>query len=95
MVISDFSKEYYEKMFLKQDSALLKTDPKFIGLFDNFAFDEVVKPDIGGKETGDGMQHMTLLATLIGCQGIDGLRTMLPAAMNFGVTLMEIKNIVY
>ncbi len=72
MAISDFSKDYYEKMFLKQDSVLLKTDPKFIGLFDNFAFDEVVKPDIGGKETGDGMRHMTLLATLIGCKVLTG-----------------------
>ena len=72
MAISDFSKDYYEKMFLKQDSVLLKTDPKIIGLFDNFAFDEVVKPDIGGKETGDGMRHMTLLATLIGCKVLTG-----------------------
>ncbi len=72
MAISDFSKDYYEKMFLKQDSVLLKTDHKFIGLFDNFAFDEVVKPDIGGKETGDGMRHMTLLATLIGCKVLTG-----------------------
>ena len=35
------------------------------------------------------------LATLLGCQGVDEFRAMLPAAMNFGVTPVEIKEIAY
>jgi len=35
------------------------------------------------------------LATLLGCQGIDEFEAMLPAALNFGVTPVETKEIVY
>lgn len=96
MAISDFSKNYHEKMFQGYVSSFLETDPEFIELFDNFAFDEVINmPDIGGKEVDGRMRHMAILATLLGCQGIDEFRVMLPAAMNFGVTPVEIKEITY
>lgn len=96
MAISNFSKEYHEKMFPGYVSDFLKTDPEFIELFDNFAFDEVVNmPDIGGREVDGRTRHMAILATLLGCQGIDEFKAMLPAAMNFGVTPIEIKEIVY
>jgi 4-carboxymuconolactone decarboxylase len=52
-------------------------------------------PEIGGKEVDDRTRHMAILATLLGCQGIDEFKAMLPAAMNFGVTPVEIKEIVY
>jgi 4-carboxymuconolactone decarboxylase len=96
MAISNFAKEYHEKMFLQYSSELAKTDPEFIELFDNFAFDEVINmPEIGGKEVDGRTRHMAILATLLGCQGIDEFKTMLPAAINFGVTPVEIKEIVY
>ena len=38
---------------------------------------------------------MAILATLLGCQGIDEFRAMLPAALNFGVTPVEVKEITY
>ena len=38
---------------------------------------------------------MAILATLLGCQGVDEFRCMVPAALNFGVTPVEIKEIVY
>ena len=38
---------------------------------------------------------MAILAALLGCQGVDEYRAMLPAAMNFGVAPVEIKEIVY
>ena len=43
MAITEFSKNYHEKMFPKYHSAFLETDPEFIERFDNFAFDEVVR----------------------------------------------------
>jgi 4-carboxymuconolactone decarboxylase len=96
MAISNFAKEYHEKMFPKYESELAKTDPEFIELFDNFAFDEVINmPEIGGKEVDGRTRHMAILATLLGCQGIDEFKSMLPAAINFGVTPVEIKEIVY
>lgn len=96
MAISEFAKQYHEKMFPNYVSTFAETDPEFIELFDNFAFDEVVNmPDIGGKEVDGRTRHMAILATLLGCQGIDEFKAMLPAAMNFGVTPVEIKEITY
>ena len=96
MAITEFAKEYHEKMFPGYKSKFLETDPEFIERFDNFAVDEVVNMlDIGGKEVDGRTRHMAILATLLGCQGIDEFRAMLPAAMNFGVTAVEIKEITY
>lgn len=91
MAISKKAKEYHEKMFPGYVSSFLETDPDFIERFDNFAFDEVVNQD----DLEDKTRFIAILATLIGCQGIDEFRVMLPAAMNFGVTPVEIKEIVY
>lgn len=84
MAVSDYISEF------------LKTDPEFAELFDNFAFDEVINmPDVGGKEVDGRTRHIAVLAALIGCQGIDAFRAMLPAAMSFGVIPVEIKEITY
>lgn len=91
MAITEKAKAYHEKMFPKYISKFLETDPEFIEKFDNFAFDEVVNHD----NLSDRTRFTAILATLIGCQGIDEFRAILPAAMNFGVTPVEIKEIVY
>jgi 4-carboxymuconolactone decarboxylase len=91
MAISDFAKNYHEKMFPNYKSQFAQTDPEFIELFDNFTFDEVVNhDDLDGRT-----RFMAILATLLGCQGEDEFRAMLPAALNFGVTPVEVKEIVY
>lgn len=91
MAITEFSKDYHEKMFPGYHSAFLDTDPEFIERFDNFAFDEVVNQD----NLDDKTRFMAILATLLGCQGVDEFRAMMPAALNFGVTPVEVKEIVY
>lgn len=91
MAISNAAKEYHEKMFPNHKSDFLATDPEFIEFFDNFAFDEVVNHD----DLDDKTRFMAILSALLGCQGADEYRAMLPAAMNFGVTPTEIKEIVY
>jgi len=91
MAITEDAKHYHERMFPGFDSKLLQTDPEFIELFDNFAFDEVVNSD----HLDDRTRMMAILATLLGCQGIDEFKAMLPAALNFGVTPVEAKEIVY
>ena len=42
MAMTEFAKEYHEKMLPGHTSTLQVTDPEFIERFDNFAFDEVV-----------------------------------------------------
>lgn len=96
MAVSEFAKQYHEKMFPGYTSEFSETDSEFIERFDNFAFDEVVNmPDIGGREVDGRTRHMAILAALLGCQGIDEFRVMIPAALNFGVTPAEIKEITY
>lgn len=91
MAISEFSRNYHEKMFPGYKSKFLETDPEFIERFDNFAFDEVIKQ----TDLDDKTRFIAILATLIGCQGVDEFKAMVPAALNFGVTPVEIKEIVY
>ena len=93
MAITEFSKSYHEKMFPGYVSKFLETDPEFIERFDNFAFDEVInQPGVG---LDDKTRFLAILATLLGCQGIEEFRAMLPAALNFGVTPVEAKEVVY
>jgi 4-carboxymuconolactone decarboxylase len=91
MAISERAQKYHERMFPGYRSSFLETDPEFIVSFDNFAFDEVVNAD----DLDDRTRMFAILATLIGCQGIDEFKAMVPAALNFGVTPVEAKEIVY
>jgi len=91
MAITKRAKEYHEKMFPGYVSKFLETDPEFIERFNNFAFDEVVNQN----DLNDRTRSMAILATLIGSQSIDEFKAMLPAALNFGVTPVEVKEIVY
>ena len=91
MAISEKAKAYHEKMFPGYESQLLKTDPEFIELFDNFAFDEVVNHD----DLDDKTRFIAILATLLGSQAIDEFKAMLTAAYNFGISPVEMKEIVY
>ena len=91
MAITEFAKKYHNKMFPERQSSLQETDPEFVERFDNFAFDEVVRQD----DLDDKTRFMAILAALIGCQGSDEFRVMLPAALNFGVKPEEVKEIVY
>lgn len=91
MSISKKAQAYHDKMFPGYESKLLVTDPEFIEFFDNFAFDQVVNND----DLDDHTRFIAILATLLGCQGIDEFNAMLIAAYNFGVTPVEMKEIVY
>jgi len=91
MAITENAKKYHEKMFPGYQSSFFKTDPEFIEFFDNFAFDQVVNND----DLDDKTRMMVILATLFGCQGIDEFKMMLKASLNFGVTPVEAKEIVY
>ncbi len=93
MAISEFAKAYHEKMFPGRVSDLQRTDPEFIERFDNFAFDEVINQ--AGVGLDDKTRFTAILATLLGCQGLEEFKIMLPAALRFGVTPVEVKEITY
>lgn len=91
MAIREFAKQYHKKMFPDCTSEFSETDSEFMERFENFAFDEVINQD----NLDDKTRSMAILATLLGCQSSDAFRLMLPAALNFGVTPVEVKEIVY
>lgn len=80
-----------ERMRVGSASDLLLTDPEFVERFANFAFDDV-PTDV---DLPDRTRFMCWLATLLGCQGIDEFRALLPAALNVGVEPVAVKEIVY
>ena len=67
------------------------TDPELIEIFDNLAFDEVLRHGNLDART----RLMTQLASMIASQALREYRVMLGAALNVGVTPVEIKEIVY
>ena len=64
-----------------------ETDPEFMERFDHFAFDEVVNEE--GQTLEPVTRHMAILATLLGCQGIDAFKEELPDALDAGVTPIQ------
>ena len=82
----------YDK--LPASTALLgQTDSDYMQRFDAFAFGEVVEQV--KTRLDDHTRYVCYLATLLGCQGIDAYREMLPEALDKGVTPVEVKEIVY
>lgn len=62
---------------------LHKTDREFIERFEHFAFDEVVNEE---NEQLDGKtRYMAILATLIGCGGVDAFKEALQKALEAGL----------
>ena len=70
-----------------------KTDPEFMERFEYFALDEVVHEN--GQQLDDITRYIAILATLIGCQGIDAYQEFLPKALDSGITPIMAKEIVY
>lgn len=72
---------------------LYETDPEFMERFDAFAFNEVVNEP--GQQLDDTTRYLAILATLIGCQGVDEYKIMLPLAMESTLNPLMVKEIVY
>lgn len=60
-----------------------KTGPEFAERFEHFAFDKVVNED--GQQLPGETRYLAILATLIGCGGVDAYEEILPRAMENGV----------
>lgn len=70
-----------------------RTDPEFMERFEHFAFEEVVHEE--GQQLDEITRHMAIIATLLGCQGIDEFRLELPRALDAGLTPVMAKEVVY
>ena len=90
-VLTPAAKEYRKRMGVGIESDLSVTDPELVERFSNFAFDDVTS-DV---DMPDRTRFMCWLATLLGCQGVDEYRKLLPAALKMGVEPETAKEIVY
>ena len=70
-----------------------ETDPEFAERFAHFAFEEV--PHEEGQQLDEVTRHMAILAALLGCQGLDEFKTVLPRALDAGVSPVMVKEVVY
>lgn len=89
--ISEAAHKNHEELFPNHKSTLKVTDPELIEVFDHFAFDEVVALSKLDTKT----RVMLILASIIGSQAVSEFKIMVGAALNVGVTPVEIKEIVY
>jgi len=81
----------HEELFPNYESTLQKTDPEFIELFDNWAFDEVIRQSQLNTKT----RVMMILASTIASQALGEYMVMVGAALNVGVVPVVIKEILY
>ena len=81
----------HEELFPNHASKLQGTDPEFIELFDNWAFDDVVSQSRLDTKT----RVLMILASTIGSQALGEYRVMVTAALNVGLTPVEIKEVLY
>lgn len=89
--ISEAAHQNHDELFPNHKSTLKVTDPELIEIFDNFAFDEVIALSKFDTKT----RVMLILASIIGSQAVSEYKLMVGAALNVGVTPIEIKEILY
>jgi 4-carboxymuconolactone decarboxylase len=88
---SELARKNHDELFPGHVSTLAVTDPELIEIFDNFAFDEVLRHGNLDART----RLMVQLASMIACQALREYRVILGAALTVGVTPVEVKEIVY
>lgn len=69
------------------------TDPEFMKIMEHFTQEEVVKEP--GQELPGETRYLAILATLLGCQGLEVYRDILPKALDEGLSPTMVKEMVY
>lgn len=81
----------HEELWPNYISKAKETDPELIEVFDNFAFDEVINHDAMDTKT----RVLLIMASTIGSQALTEYRMFVKAALNVGISSIEIKEVVY
>jgi len=81
----------HEALWPNYISKAQKNDPELIEVFDNFAFDEVIS--YGNIDTKTRV--MMILGSTLASQALSEYKMFVNAALNVGVTTVEIKEILY
>ena len=91
MDVSAAAEQYCKAGWGEVPFGLARSDPEFSALFADFAFDEVVRE----SRLDDKTRFLAVLAALMGCQGLEAFRAVVPGALNSGVTPVELKELIY
>ncbi len=70
-----------------------QTDPEFAERLEQFLFEEVVHEQ--GQQLDDTTRYMAILASLMGCQGLEAFRFILCRALDDGFSSIMAKEILY
>ena len=87
MSMSETANRNHEELWPGYESRVGITAPELIEVFDNFAFDEVIGHDNLDTKT----LVMMILASKIGSQAVTEYKMFVNAAINVGITPIEIK----
>lgn len=91
MQLTETAMQNYQLLFANHSSRLDETDPEFLQLYANFTFGEALTHGQLEMKT----RLMVILAALVARHALSEYRVMMNAALNVGVTPVEIKEIVY
>lgn len=80
-----------DKSSMHFDSETKKLDPEFTERFNYFSTQEV--PSLGKLD--NRTRYISILAALLGCQGVDEFKSVLNVALDDGLNPVEAKEIVY
>ena len=72
---------------------LHETDAEFMERFEQFAYNEVVNEK--DQQLEEPVRNLAILATLVGCQGIDAYKEYLVKALEHGMSPVAVKEMVY
>ena len=85
------AKQNYDKWWAENPNMLYQTDPDIMSAFYNFAYDDVMK----NSQLNDKTRAQVVLAACIAVGAQSEYRDMLTAALQLGVTPIEIKEVLY
>lgn len=89
--ITENARQNHEELWYGYQSKLKVSDHELIEVFDNFAFDEVLK----NSRMDIRKRLMMIMASAIGSNAVTEFKMMAHAALKEGVTPVEVKEIVY
>lgn len=91
MELSEYTAGYRVEPLRQTLAGLAENDPEFFAFFSSFAFAEVPRE----SRLDDKTRFLAILSALLGCQGLEAFRAIVPGALQSGVTPVELKELVY
>lgn len=93
MAKTEFATAFRNRMFPEIVSATSCKDPEYDDIIVNFGFDEVIREEACNMSAKD--RTLAILATLMGCGGVEDFEMFLVGALEIGIEPDSLKELVY